>query len=216
MGTQIRLLLIRHGETNWNHQHRYQGQTDTELSARGEEQATRIGNALRYEELTAVYTSNLRRAVHTAEIAMAAYESRSGRRAPHLSVKPAIAEMAFGAWEGFTHDELIDRGDTTYQQWIHDPWSVAPPDGEDLRAYTKRITECVHGIVTENPDGCVAVVTHGGVIRMLVSTVLDSPAAGIERIDVAPGSITRVTYYNETPILTSLNETGHLLCEFFM
>jgi broad specificity phosphatase PhoE len=216
MATQVRLLLIRHGETNWNYQHRYQGQTDTELSARGEEQATRIGNALRYEALTAVYSSDLRRAVHTAEIAMAAYESRSGRRAPDLSVKPAIAEMAFGAWEGFTHDELIDRKDHSYHQWIQDPWSAAPPEGEDLRAYAKRTTECIQGIVAGNPEGCVAVITHGGVIRMIVSKVLESFAAGIERIDVAPGSITRVTYFDDTPILTSLNETGHLMCEFFM
>jgi broad specificity phosphatase PhoE len=70
--------------------------------------------------------------------------------------------------------------------------------------------------VAGNPEGCVAVITHGGVIRMIVSKVLESFAAGIERIDVAPGSITRVTYFDDTPILTSLNETGHLMCEFFM
>lgn len=222
MATQVRLLLIRHGETNWNLQHRYQGQTDTELSPRGEEQATRIGNALRYEKLSAVYTSNLRRAVATAEIAMAAYQARSGHRASHAShalvpvVKPAIAEMAFGDWEGLTHEELIERKDASYERWIQDPWSVAPSNGEELHDYAKRTTDCIEEILTENVNGTVAVITHGGVIRMAVSTVLDSFAIGIERIDVAPGSLTRVTYFDETPILTSLNETGHLLCEFFM
>jgi broad specificity phosphatase PhoE len=71
-------------------------------------------------------------------------------------------------------------------------------------------------MVADNADGTVAVITHGGVIRLLVAEVLDSPSAAIERIDVAPGSITRITYFDEAAILTSLNETGHLLCEFFM
>ena len=138
------LLLIRHGETDWNAEHRWQGHADVPLNARGREQATTLAEELAPEGVDAIYASDLSRARDTAEIV-----------GEHLGVPvvldPDLREIDVGSREGLTGDEVGDR-----------PW-----DGEDHESHGERILRAVRTIAERHPGQRVAVVSHGGSLRRI-------------------------------------------------
>ena len=113
----LRLLLLRHGETAWNRERRYQGWTDTPLSAEGLLQAEAAARELKEHAFAAVYASPLQRARDTA-VAIAA---------PHgleVETDPAFKELGFGQWEGLTPDQVNRRFRNGYAKWMASPSSV--------------------------------------------------------------------------------------------
>ncbi|MGH2972248.1 MAG: histidine phosphatase family protein [Gaiellaceae bacterium] len=134
------LLLVRHGETDWNAERRWQGHADVPLNARGRAQARELAEALVGEQIDAIYTSDLSRAHATAEIVGA-------RLGVQVVTDPDLREIDVGSREGCTGE-------------IDAPW-----DGEETEAHAARILEAVHRIAAQHPDGRVLVVTHGGSMR---------------------------------------------------
>lgn len=84
-----------------------------------------------------------------------------------IIVTKRLRELNFGTWEGHTHDEIIRRA--SYRRWLEDPLSVTPPGGESVLHLARRVRRCVAEIVRRHPNGTVALVTHGGVIRVLLA-----------------------------------------------
>lgn len=134
------LLLVRHGETDWNAERRWQGHADVPLNARGREQAAALAEQLADDGIDAIYTSDLSRARVTAEIVGA-------RLGVPVVADPDLREIDVGSREGLTGE--IDR-----------PW-----DGEDSEAHAARILAAVRRIAETHPTGRVLVVTHGGSMR---------------------------------------------------
>ena len=145
-----KLLLVRHGETDWNAEGRLQGQTDRPLSDYGRRQAQQLADELGSEEFEAIYSSDLIRARETAEIIARRLE---------LPVKldPDLREKDWGTWEGLTS---VERDRVEFA-------------GESTEAHQQRILEALRRIAERHPrDGVVLVVTHGGSMRRVQTAAM--------------------------------------------
>ncbi|NPA06191.1 MAG: histidine phosphatase family protein [Chloroflexi bacterium] len=149
------LLLVRHGETDWNREGRYQGQADPPLNARGRAQAHALGQRLQAEgwRPEVIYTSPLRRAAETAAIL------QTYLPAP-VRVEPRLMEIHQGAWQGLLVDEIAQRWPQRFQAWETAPWTVRPPGGESLAEVRDRVYEAIDELVHRHPDDVVLVVSH--------------------------------------------------------
>lgn len=199
-GTQ--LLLIRHGETQWNLDQRVQGHHDVPLTERGIEQAERLRAALGAESLHAVYSSDLQRARVTAEIL-------AGERLP-LHTEPRFRESCFGLFEGLTGTECELRYPEEYQAWRRDSVRHRPPGGETLEDLQRRCLEALREHLPKHGGETVAVVAHGGPVRAMVCGVLGMPLEMYPRIRVENTSVARVIFTARGPILAGLNDVCHL------
>ena len=119
-----RVYLVRHGETGWNAEGRFAGRTDAPLNDTGIAQADALAGRLLHPP-TAVYSSPLRRAVHTAEAVAAAHGLR-------VHCKDGLRDMGFGDWEGKTFDEIAESTPGALEQWRRSPHTTRVPGGETL------------------------------------------------------------------------------------
>jgi len=157
------IVLVRHGETDWNRERRFQGHADTPLNEAGRAQAAALADTLREEGLTAVYTSPLQRAAETAAIVGA----RLG-----LSVQPleALREIDVGDWEGMTLEEVKER----YAESALLEWRTGWPGGETHDELAARVVPALDALADEHPGERVLAVTHAGPIRAALAA-----AAGV-------------------------------------
>ncbi|MGC8667624.1 MAG: histidine phosphatase family protein [Chthonomonadales bacterium] len=200
----LRLYLIRHGVTRWNHEARMQGQSDIDLAPEGFEQARLIACRLAREPLDAVWSSDLVRAWDTArEIA-----------APHglcVHVTPLLRECGFGAWEGLTEADIMELGqEDAWRAYRADPVATRPPGGERLEEVWDRILQGVQQLRREHPSGNVALVGHGGSMRAILCHALGSTVECFRRIWLDNASLSIVEYEGERMWVKLMNDTCHL------
>jgi len=158
------IVLVRHGETDWNREHRFQGHADVPLNEDGRAQVAELGEKLAGELFAAAYTSPLRRAAETAEI----LGSRLG-----LVVQPSdgLREVDVGSWSGLTVREVENRFPDGFRRWID--WKVEGwDDGEQYEDFSRRVVGGLLEIAARHPSGRVLAVTHGGPIRTALATAL--------------------------------------------
>lgn len=199
----LRLLLVRHAETEHNTQARCQGQSDPPLSAVGRRQAAALAARLAQEKIHHVYASDLRRATETA-VAIAAAHNLP------VHTDPRLREMAFGEWEGLTWAEIGERYPQEWAAWQADPLGVAPPGGETLAQVTLRVQSALGSIAERHPDQCVALVSHGGPLRVLLCLALDLPPQAHWRFHVESASISELRMCAGDVSLLRLNDVAHL------
>lgn len=200
-----RIYLVRHGQTLWNAQLKFQGQTDIPLSSRGREQARALAKRLASEQYVAFYSSDLIRAMETARILAE----------PHgLPVQPVpgLREINFGAWEGLTVAEIKFRYAQELQRWWDGPLQTRiPGEGETLSEVVARVTTAVRGIVERHPHEQVVVVCHGGPIRALVGTVLGMDLNKYWRLRLDNACLCILEFSSwDKGILTLFNDCSHL------
>lgn len=171
------LVLVRHGETAWNREGRFQGHTDIALSELGRGQARALRTRLEashpylFDDLhTAVMTSDLRRARETAEIAF----GMAGRT---LHVRRELREFCYGVFEGLTRREIDERYPGAMAAWLAGDRSYAVDGGESRAAVHARVHGAVRGFLAQAPQRHIVIVAHGGVIRQLLSTCFDDAGA---------------------------------------
>jgi probable phosphoglycerate mutase len=160
-----RILLVRHGETDWNRDRRLQGHSDRPLNGTGREQARALAEELADEPLEAIYSSDLSRADETARIVAAA----NGLEVTSLR---ELRERHFGTWEGLSDAEIEQR----FPEQIADG---TLGDGETREEMDQRILAALHQIAREHPGGTVLVVSHGGPLR---SVLRHCEIDGVERV----------------------------------
>lgn len=199
-----RMILVRHGETEWNEGIRYQGQRDIPLSERGRQQARRVAERLKGEKLAAIYSSDLRRAYETANVIAD----------PHsIYVVPlmGLRETSFGEWEGMTYKEIASKYPDLVGRWVADPEFVSPPGGESFSQMRERVMMEVERITRAHEGDTVVVVSHGGVIRGVICTILGLPLKTFWRLKIDNASISVVEFYQDgNAILCSMNDVSHL------
>jgi broad specificity phosphatase PhoE len=166
------LLLVRHGETDWNREHRVQGHTDVPLNARGSAQAAALAESLAAVPLTAIYSSDLGRAEATA-----ATVARD--RGLEVTVDARLREKNFGSWEGLTDVEIAAR----FPDAVRGGWG----DGETTDDVAARVIEIVEVIRARHGDGTVLVVSHGGALRAILAHL------GVEHGPIRNCDVFRVT-----------------------
>ena len=196
----MRLLLARHGQSTWNSLRRFQGTADVPLSDLGRAQAEALGAAVRRYRVTRAYVSPLRRAIETAEIALA------GTGIPLVSLAD-LRELSLGRWEGCTVAEIRAQEGDPYRAWLRAPVDCPPPDGEHLDDVCARMLTAVETIATAHPNGDdVLVVAHGGVISVYACHLLGCSFNALWRLRVDNASLTVAT----PPRLVTINDTTHL------
>jgi broad specificity phosphatase PhoE len=154
-----RIHLVRHGETEWNRELRWQGHSDPPLNEQGRDQARRLAAALARTPFAAVYSSDLRRASETAEIVAAALGLP-------VRVDPALREIDVGSWEGFTLAELEARFPEAVARW-QETGDHGWDNGESHEEMLTRAREAVGSIAARHDGEDIIVVSHGGPIRAL-------------------------------------------------
>lgn len=163
-----RLILLRHGQTEYNATRRMQGQLDTELSSRGVEQAKTAARYLKNLGIEKIVSSDLERARNTA----LAVAEEIGLE---ITTDPRLRETHLGDWQGKTHEEVDTAHPGARAKWRHDP-TWAPPGGESRVDVAKRTREVVEELMAEHDgwnDSTVLFVAHGGAISALTSNLLD-------------------------------------------
>lgn len=202
----LTLLLVRHGETHWNAQNRWQGQHDVPLSPRGRCQARQLGQRLKRiwdQEAPAlpgppdaVFASDLTRAFETAATLTTL----------PIQTLPALRERSFGAWEGLTRAEVEARfGNAPH-----------PEDGEGWPAVWRRMDEALAGIwETVEEEATVLVVGHGGSLRVWLARALGLSQDGVPRFRLDNASLSAISLTGPrleeaTGRLLRLNDTAHL------
>lgn len=199
------LLLIRHGETQWNAQARIQGHRDIALSARGQRQAQVLARFLAGAAIDAVFASDLSRASQTAQ-------PLARTLGLPLQLDARLRERGFGLFEGSTYAEAEANWPNEYAIWRRRDPAHALPGGESYLAARVRVLHCLEQIARGHAGQTVAVVTHGGVLDIVYRTALGI-AWETPRSHLLPnGSINRVLARHPGPALTvcSWAERDHL------
>jgi 2,3-bisphosphoglycerate-dependent phosphoglycerate mutase len=154
------LLFIRHGQTDWNVQQRFQGQLDVPLNATGHAQAQRMARALANDRHDLLFSSDLQRALQTAAPLAAAWS-----QAPQTLA--GFREQGFGVLEGLDGITVRAQHPGLWQQWLKFDADFELPGGESTRRFHQRVTQAVADLVAAHSGKRIAVVTHGGVLDML-------------------------------------------------
>ncbi|MTI82805.1 MAG: alpha-ribazole phosphatase [Firmicutes bacterium] len=160
-----RVYLVRHGETEWNATMRFQGQTDVELSKQGKKQACALAERLQKVEFGGIYSSNLNRAYETASIIAAHHNLK-------VEQERGFGEINFGAWEGLTYKEIQQKYSRSAARWWQDPLATRVPGGESLGDVVDRSMATLLKTCKIHADQTVLIVTHGGVVKSIISSVL--------------------------------------------
>jgi alpha-ribazole phosphatase len=196
----MRLLLARHGETEYNRQWRYQGRTDLGLNRLGQKQAESLRQRLAREPIDLIYTSGLRRAAETAGTIA---RGRGVRVVPCQS----LAEIDFGRFEGMTYEEITEG----YPEWQPGGFSFAEYGGENLEQMARRIGMFLEKLRRDNPeDANVLIVAHSGPLRVLLCLLLGIDIGKWRSFRLMPTSLTVVEGLGQSPVLTLLNDVSHL------
>jgi probable phosphoglycerate mutase len=183
------ILLVRHCETDWNRERRWQGHADPPVNEAGRRQALELAVHLAGTELDAVYSSDLRRARETAEVIA------TGRGLP-LTTDPALREIDVGEWSGLTSAEIEARFPDGYRRHAEggDGWE----HGETHAAMSRRVVGAVERIAAAHDGGQVLCVLHGGTIRALLAHAAGVDLAEHRRTHPGPvnGSVARIAVEN--------------------
>jgi 2,3-bisphosphoglycerate-dependent phosphoglycerate mutase len=161
-----RLIITRHGETDWNAARRIQGMTDVPMNARGEAQSEALAEALACMEIGLIFSSDLNRAVRTAEIIAARLYDMEHIRAPLLR------ERNWGALEGKNLQEIEDEFPGDLERMRNGDLDFAPRGGESRNQLIARIDEFIGGLITERAGENILIVTHGGVCGMAIKRMM--------------------------------------------
>jgi broad specificity phosphatase PhoE len=200
----VKVILVRHGETDWNKALRIQGSSsDTPLSETGKRQAEEVALKLKDENIRAIYSSPLQRALHTAQ-AIARYH-------PHLNItpNPHLKEINAGALEGLPAAELHCRLDEYLCHHDQNNQLVQLPGGESLCDVQERAWETLKGYLDTHSEGKIVVVTHYFVIMSIICKVLNLPLAEIVHLKLDTGTISTFAMDNHVPRLILFNYACH-------
>jgi broad specificity phosphatase PhoE len=197
------LVLVRHGQSTWNREHRIQGQLDPPLSDEGRRQAARLGKRLTGRRFVGFYSSDLQRAMETAKLA-----GQALRIEP--TPMPEIREIFLGGWEGLRTDELAGRFPQAWARWVEEPdWDLVP-GGEGSAAFEARVDAALHSLFARHREGDVLVVTHGGVIQIALHRVVGRPGRGIFPFRIQNASVSVIEKRDDRLVVSGVNDTGHL------
>lgn len=200
----LRVFIVRHGLTTWNHQSRMQGHTDIPLSDEGLRQAEALSARLADTHLDAIWSSDLQRARVTAEIVAR----------PHglpVSATDRLREQMLGDWEGLTADEIVARGDADrLLRYRADSLNHRPPGAEPLQDVWERVTAAMAEIRAATPQGHILVVGHGGCMRAPLCDAMGATILSMRRIWLDNASLSLVEYSAERSWIRLLNDTSHI------
>jgi broad specificity phosphatase PhoE len=196
------IILVRHGETEWNVQQVFRGRIDIELNETGLRQAKLLAEYLSGVNIDAVYSSPLRRALKTAEVIASPHKLE-------VKIAPGLIDFDFGKWQGLTHQEVKQRYRELYTEWIKNPHLIRMPDGENLSDVRERALAVVDEVAAKY-ERSVVLVSHRVVNKVLICALLGLDNSHFWNIKQDTGGTTTFAYENGRFILTKHNDTSYL------
>ncbi|HET9287175.1 MAG TPA: histidine phosphatase family protein [Gaiella sp.] len=195
------LVLVRHAEAEESARGRCYGTLDVGLSAHGRSQCAALARALAPEQVVAVVASPRVRAVETA----------AAIAEPHgldVRIEPDLRELDFGDLEGRTYDEIAASLPDLYAAWMTTPTAVRFPGGESYADLHARSDAAVSALRTAHEGETVVAVTHGGIVRAVLHSVLGLAPERIFRLAVDPASVTAIAWLGGEPIVRCVNRVS--------
>jgi alpha-ribazole phosphatase len=192
-----RVWLVRHGEPAGVRGRCY-GKLDVGLSGAGRVQMERTAACLQAEHLDAIYASPRVRTVESARILASSH-------ACGVQEDGGLCEIDFGDFEGLNYDEIAARYPGLYRQWMESPTDVEFPHGESFAAMRLRVLRAFEAIRKSNEGRTAAIVTHGGVIRILLAWALEMPDRNLFRLAQDYAAMNLLAWVDDVPILQSMN-----------
>ena len=197
-----KILLVRHGLTDWNYNHRFQGRTDIPLNEAGLAQAEKVARRIESWPVDAVYSSPLSRARQTADVI-------AGRLRKNPIVLDDLMEVHFGSWEGLYFKENLEKKDDSLMKWLADPFFYPPPGAEEWDSIRQRAERAVNSVL-DSGHKHVVVVSHGGVIRALLVVLLGLDPHTVWKIRSSNCSLTGIEIREHETLLAFANDDLHL------
>lgn len=201
------LILIRHGETDWNRELRFQGQVDVPLNAVGHEQARRLGLRLATETLHELVCSDLMR---TQQTALPIRQNHLQLSQSSAALDAALREQNFGVIDGMRVDDIKAQHADAWAQWIRFDADYAFTGGESTRQFHARVLAAVRALARQHEHKTLVVVTHGGVLDMIYRTALALPLSGPRQSDIPNAGLNRVRIQGEAIEIMDWADARHL------
>jgi phosphoserine phosphatase len=198
----VRVILARHGETEWNVEEIFRGQADVALNEKGLKQAELLATYLQGVKIEAVYSSPLKRAFQTAR-AVAKYQGIEPQ------ANPGLNDLDFGEWEGLPLKEVAEKYKDAYQQWLSYPESVKIPGGETLAEVRARALALVSEVVARH-RGTVVLASHRVIHKIIICALLGLDNSHFWNFRMDTCGITTFTCENGRYILDEHNNTCFL------
>ena len=196
------IIVIRHGETQWNRGEIFRGRHDIGLNKSGIRQAESLGNYLAELKLEAIYTSPLKRARDTAD-------SVARNQGLNIRIAPELIDLDYGAWEGQSHQAVKNNYPELYRKWLKAPHRVDFPDGENLEGVRERAKSLL-GRMPVKHTGKLALVSHRVVNKILICLMLGLDNSHFWDIKIDLGGITIFEHTNSRYRLIKHNDTAYL------
>lgn len=194
---------MRHAESTWNLTGRYQGRIDTELSEQGQEQARLLAESLGSIHLDAIYSSPLRRALHTA-IAIGLPQNLD------IQIESDLTEIDHGAWNGLLRSEVEKRYGPLLQQWLVSPSKVRMPRGESLGDVSVRANRSLVRILKVYPEGTAVICSHNAVLKVIIAASIGIDLDRFWVMGIDNASVSILEFGDRRSRLLCLNDTCHL------
>ena len=202
-----KIWLIRHGQPAEEARQRCYGSLDVGLAEIGRAQMEQVADYLKSESFSAIYTSPRTRAIESARILATVANCP-------VEIESDFREIEFGDFEGLTYDEIASRYPDLYRQWMHTPTEVKFPNGESFTQMRLRVLGSFHEILSKWSGQTIAIVSHGGVNRILLAWVLQMPDSCIFRLAQDHAAINLVRFVGGLPIVQLMNGHGNPMASF--
>lgn len=198
----MKLIIARHGETDWNVNEVFRGRLDIELNETGRQQAELMAGYLSGTKLSAVYSSPLKRALETAR-------SVAARQGLEAITAPELIDMDFGDWQGLAISTVRDKYPGFFDRWLEQPHHLKVPGGESLLDVRERALALVNR-VTSQDNGDVLLVSHRVVGKVLICALLGLDDSHFWNIKLDTCGLTTFDFENGRFIITGHNDTSFL------
>lgn len=200
----LRILAVRHGQTEWNLAGRNQGHADIELDETGRRQSMDLARALRDEAFSAIYSSPMKRATQSLE------QLQNGRNF-RVILDDRLKERNYGLWEGKTQEEAKASHPALYVAYHTDPTTYAPPGGENGIELFCRVGYFVCDLLEKHESGNVLVISHGGTLSALIAALIFGTPSTANAFRIRNCSITEIRQMpNGRRRLVRFDDTSHL------
>ncbi|MEM7016361.1 MAG: histidine phosphatase family protein [Pseudomonadota bacterium] len=199
-----KLIMVRHGETEWNLAGKMQGYLDSPLTETGLAQAKAAAKRLRFEQLDAIYSSDLGRARKTAKCIAKAREQV-------VQTHEGLREKSLGVLQGLTRSEMEQRHPESFQAWKQSDYYWTPPEGESQASFTERCMITLEDLHRRHTNQTLALVTHGGFIAAVFRKILNLDwKDSRRRFSVLNASLNTFVYKDDNWQLETWGDISHL------
>lgn len=199
----MKIYLVRHGQTAWNKQRRYQGSQDIPLDSEGVLQAEKLAERLKEIRWDRVISSDLQRARITAETVV------DGKI--EIELMPELREMHFGDWEGITFSEAEEKWPGDVKNFFADPTQSIIPNGENAIVFSERVLRGLEAIIASSKEeDTILITTHGGSVRCVLCDVLNKPLTEMWNMEQGNTAVNILEISKGKRIFSLINDTSHL------